>query len=118
MVGYDRSSLCWVLWLILETKFVKSSHLMIKSEAKILDIVGELKAVKLSDDEDEPWEEEEEAQINGDSDLGGQPPQDPKPSNYSSPGNRLHRSSRLAQRHRLNTQQNLRISDDNNIRQW
>ncbi|CAN0104183.1 unnamed protein product [Sphacelaria rigidula] len=45
--------------------------------AKILDIVGELKAVKFSDDEDKPSEEEEAAPIDGDDGPGGQPPQDP-----------------------------------------
>ena len=44
-----------------ETKLAKSSHITFESEAKILDIVGELKAVELSDEEDEPWEEEETA---------------------------------------------------------
>lgn len=33
---------------------------------EILDIVGELKAVESSNDEDEPSEEEDAAQINGD----------------------------------------------------
>lgn len=36
---------------------------MFGSEAKILDTVGELKAVELSDDEDKQLEEEEAAQI-------------------------------------------------------
>ena len=47
-----------------------------ESEAKLLDIVGELKAVELSDDEDEP-SEEETAQIDGDDGSGGQPTKDP-----------------------------------------
>ena len=38
--------------------------------------MGELKAVELSDDEDEP-SEEETAQIDGDDGSGGQPTKDP-----------------------------------------
>ena len=77
VVGHDRLSSCWYVWLMLETKLVKSSHNTFESEAKILDIVGELKAVELSDDEDEPSEEEETTQIDGDDGSGGQPTQDP-----------------------------------------
>ena len=38
------------------TKLVKPSHITFESEAKILGIVAELKAVELSGDEDEPLE--------------------------------------------------------------
>ncbi|CAM9301783.1 unnamed protein product, partial [Sphacelaria rigidula] len=44
LVGHDRHSLCWYVWLIQESKLVKSSHIKFESEAKILDIMGELKA--------------------------------------------------------------------------
>ena len=53
-----------------DTKLAKSSD--ITFESKILDIVGEMKAVELSDDEDEPSEEEEKALIDGDVGSGGQ----------------------------------------------
>ena len=77
LVGHDRLSPCWYVCLMQETKIVQSSHITFESEAKILDIVGELNAVELSDDEDEPSEEEETAQIDGDDGSGRQPTQDP-----------------------------------------
>lgn len=43
---------------------MKSSHITTELEANILVIMRELKTIDLSDDEDEPSEEEEEAQIN------------------------------------------------------
>ena len=42
-----------------------------ESEAKLLDIVGELKAVDLSDKEDEPSEKEETSQIDVNDGSGG-----------------------------------------------
>ena len=48
------------------SKLVKSSYVTCESEAKILDIVGELKAVERRDDEDGPSEEEKAASIGGD----------------------------------------------------
>lgn len=39
---------------MLESKLVRSSYVTLESGAKIPDIMGELKDVKLSDDEDEP----------------------------------------------------------------
>lgn len=44
---------------------MKSPNITFESEAKILDIVGELKDVELSDDLDEPSEGEDSAQIDG-----------------------------------------------------
>lgn len=61
-----------------ETKLVKSSHIAFQSVAKIIDVVRELTSVELRGDEDEMSGKEEETQINGHGDLGGQPPQDPK----------------------------------------
>ena len=86
---------------------VKSSHIIFESKANILDIVGELKAVELSDDEDDPSEEEETARIDGDDASGGQLTQDPTS---------LRTSSRLAQRRGANhTQQRFKSSVDSSF---
>ena len=71
VVGHDRLSPCWYVWQMQETKLVKSSHVPFELEAKILDIVGELKAVDLSDKEDEPSEKEETSQIDVNNGSGG-----------------------------------------------
>lgn len=97
-----------------ETKLVESSTITFELEAKTLDVVGELKAIGLNDDEDEPPEEAEAAQINVDGGLGEQRPQKPKLSKRSSPDNGLRSSSRLAQWHRANTQCS-RKSDDSSF---
>ena len=99
--------------LMQESKLVKSSHTVSESEAKILDIVGELMAVELSDVEDELSEEEETTQIDGDDGSGGQPTQDPTSSKCSSPDSGLRKSSRLAEWCRANnTQQRFRNYDE------
>ena len=77
VVGHDHLSPCWYVWLMQEAKHGKFLHVTFESEAKILDIVGELKAVKLIDDKDERSKKEARAQIDGDDGSGGQPTQDP-----------------------------------------
>ena len=83
VVGHDRLSPRWCVWRMQETKLVESSHITFELEAKILDIVAELKAV--SDDEGETSEEEKTAQIDGDGGSGGQSTQDPTSSKSTSP---------------------------------
>ena len=69
---------------------------------------------ELSNDEDEPSEEEKKAQPDGDVGSGGQLIQDPKSSKRSPLDSVLRKSSRLAQRRQANnTQQRFRISDGN-----
>lgn len=48
-----------------------------ESKVLIQDIVGEMKAVELSDEDDERSKEEKAAQMNCDDELGQKPPQDP-----------------------------------------
>ncbi|CAM9156388.1 unnamed protein product [Sphacelaria rigidula] len=113
LVWHDRHSLCWYVWRMQKFKLMKSSHITFESEANILDIVGELKAVELSDRERETSEEEKTAPINRDDGPGGQPPQDPTSSKCSPSDSKLRRCSRLAQwRRGDNTQQRFRSSDD------
>ena len=112
MIGHDRLSPCWYVCLMQETKIVKSSHITFESEAKILNIVGELNAVELSDDENEPSEEEGTAQVDGYDGSGGQPTQDPTSSKRSSQDSGFRKSSRLAQRRRAKSTQHFRSSDD------
>ena len=82
---------------------MESSHITFELEAKILDIVAELKAV--SDDEGETSEEEKTAQIDGDGGSGGELTQDPTSSKRSSPDSGLRKSGRLTQWRRANNMQ-------------
>lgn len=95
---HDQHSLCWFVWLI-QGSNLKSSDITFGLEAKNVDILGELKAAELSNDEDERSEEVETAPVDGDDGPGRQPPQEPASSQRSSPDSGLRRSSRLAQRH-------------------
>ena len=107
LVGHDRSSLCWYIWLTQEAKLVKSAHVTFHPEGKLLDIVGELEAVELSDDEEEPTDEQNE---NGN--FGRQTPEHQTTSKRSSIDSGLRRSKRLAQRRRAsNAQQKFESSD-------
>ena len=107
LVGHDRSSLCWYIWLTQEAKLVKSAHVTFHPEGKLLDIVGELEAVELSDDEEEPTDEQNE---NGN--FGRQTPEHQTTSKRSSTDSGLRRSKRLAQRRRAsNAQQKFESSD-------
>ena len=45
LVGHDRDSLCWYVWLTGENKLVKSAHVVFQPEEELLDIVGELKGI-------------------------------------------------------------------------
>ena len=70
LVGHDRHSLSWYAWLMQESTLVKSSHITLESEVKILDIMMELKAVGLSDGEGEPSGVEKAAPIDRDDGPG------------------------------------------------
>lgn len=51
VIGHDHSSLFWYVWIMHETKFIKSSQIAFETQDKILEIMGELKAVEMSDSE-------------------------------------------------------------------
>lgn len=87
---------------------MKSAHVTFQTEEEVL---GELKAVDLSDDEEEPMEGGKGQDCNDGS--GGQPPGGPTKSKRSSPGSGLPTSSRLAQRRRAsNAQLSFESTDD------
>lgn len=47
----SECSLNWYIWLTQKIKIVKTPHVTFQIEVELLDIVGELRAVDLSDDE-------------------------------------------------------------------
>lgn len=63
-----------------KTKIIKYLPITFEYEAEVIDIVGGLKAVELSDDEDALSEEDEAAKMNSDGDVGRHLPKNPKPS--------------------------------------
>ncbi|CAN0505956.1 unnamed protein product, partial [Discosporangium mesarthrocarpum] len=52
LVGHDRTSLCWHVWLPQEAKLVTTAHITFHPEERLLDIVGEPELMEMSDDED------------------------------------------------------------------
>lgn len=90
----------------------RKQNIVFESETKVLDVVGKLNAVELSDNENQFSDEAASTQIHGGYDLGRGQTRDPKSSKRFSLDKGFPRSSRQELRHRANTQQRLRSFDD------
>ncbi|CAM9552154.1 unnamed protein product [Choristocarpus tenellus] len=52
IMGHDRTSLCWHIWLPQEAKLVTSAHVTFESDEHIMDFVGERETMTSTDDEE------------------------------------------------------------------
>ncbi|CAM9685456.1 unnamed protein product, partial [Choristocarpus tenellus] len=52
IMGYDRTSLCWHIWLPQEAKLVTSAHVTFEPDEHIMDFVGEKENTSSTDDEE------------------------------------------------------------------
>ncbi|CAN0014305.1 unnamed protein product [Choristocarpus tenellus] len=50
IMGYDRTSLCWHIWLPQEAKLVTSAHVTFEPDKHIVDFVGERETMTSTDD--------------------------------------------------------------------
>ena len=68
LVGHDRESPSWLVWLTHEEKLVKSAHVVFENEGRLLELVGEMQHINLGEGSDSTAEAEQT--INGDQNMG------------------------------------------------
>ncbi|CAN0062222.1 unnamed protein product, partial [Choristocarpus tenellus] len=99
IMGHDRTSLCWHIWLPQEAKLVTSAHVTFEPDEHIMDFVGERETMTSTDDE-------EISETEDDSDRDFDVAVDPIPQatgvgkNSSSPSGQR-RSARIAEQPRV-----------------
>ncbi|CAM9887930.1 unnamed protein product [Choristocarpus tenellus] len=63
IMGHDRTSLCWHIWLPQEAKLVTSAHVTFEPEKHIMDFVGERETMTSTDDSESEDDSDRDSDI-------------------------------------------------------